>query len=167
MNKKGFTLVEVLTVIVLLSLILGIAVPNITKASKKAKERTLLTKVKNIEKAAILYGQDHRGDFDINNSTYNQNNTNKEKFKYCLNGDTVINNCYYFNKGNSIIVENLIENSEGKKYINADDESGNIVNPTDKEKKLNSCKIQIYKKYGKIYAVYLKESDDPNDKCWK
>ena len=146
MNKKGFTLVEVLTVIVLLSLILGIAVPNITKASKKAKERTLLTKVKNIEKAAVLYGQDHREDFNKSGGCYIESNHYDECMKI-------------------ITVDDLIkEDTNEKKYINADDESGNIINPTDKDKTLNNCQIQIYKKYGKIYAVYLNKEKDTN--CW-
>ena len=46
MNKKGFTLVEVLAVIVLLGLLVGIAVPNILRSQTKAKEKTLSTKVK-------------------------------------------------------------------------------------------------------------------------
>ena len=48
MNKKGFTLVEVISVIALLGLIIGLAVPNVMRSSKKAKERTLNTKIKNI-----------------------------------------------------------------------------------------------------------------------
>ena len=60
MNKRGFTLVEVITVIALLGLIIGLAVPNVMKSSIKAKQRTLNTKIKNIEKAAVLYGQDNR-----------------------------------------------------------------------------------------------------------
>ena len=150
MNKKGFTLVEILVVIVVLGLIIGIAVPNINKSNRKAKERILLTKIHNIEKAAVLYGQDNRGKFnktggcDIDSSHYNE----------CME---------------LISVETLVKGTllnDYKSYINADDDSGNIINPLYKTENMNECKIQIYKKYGKIYAVYLK-SNEGSSKCFK
>ena len=163
MNKKGFTLVEILVVIVVLGLIIGIAVPNINKSNRKAKERILLTKIHNIEKAAVLYGQDNRGNFDKTNSTY-QNTTHE----YCFDSsNNKINDCFYYNTNITVNVNTLvIKDSEGKSYINADDDSGNIINPLYKTENMNQCKIQIYKKYGKIYAVYLK-TDEGSSKCFK
>ena len=55
-NNKGFTLVEIISVIVLLGLIIGIAVPSVMNASTNVKKKTLQTKVDNIEQAAVLYG---------------------------------------------------------------------------------------------------------------
>lgn len=154
MNKKGFTLVELLSVIVLLGLIMGIASYGVIRAGKKAKERTLLTKIKNIEKAAVLYGQDHKENF-ISFET-----------GYCAG----ISNCRYYN--GTITVSTLLGTDVNEPYINADDESNNILNPTDDKKNMNNCKIQIYEKYGKIYAVYESKNKDldskfPNTKCWK
>ena len=154
MNKKGFTLVELLSVIVLLGLIMGIASYGVIRAGNKAKERTLLTKIKNIEKAAVLYGQDHKDNF----LSYEKG--------YCIG----ITYCRYYK--DVIAVSILLEtdaNGNGP-YINADDESNNILNPTDDKKNMNNCKIQIYEKYGKIYAVYEsknKDLDNQNTKCWK
>lgn len=152
MNKKGFTLIELLCVIVLIGLILGIATTGVIRAGKKAKEKTLATKVKNIEKAAIVYGQDHRENFVDSNSGY------------C----TGIPNCKYYSS--VIKVEDLLANDDDNgPYINADTDEGKILNPTDDNKSMNDCKIQIYQKYGKIYAVYLSKSNDENGttKCWK
>ena len=152
MNKKGFTLVELLSVIVLLGLIMGIASYGVMRAGKKAKERTLLTKIKNIEKAAVLYGQDHKENFI------------SFKTGYCAG----ISNCRYYN--GTITVSTLLGTDVNEPYINADDESNNILNPTDDKKNMNNCKIQIYEKYGKIYAVYEsknKDLDNENTKCWK
>ena len=169
MNKKGFTLVEILSVIILLGLVIGIAVPGVMRAQTKAKEKTLATKVKNIEKAAILYGQNNREKIILN--------LNDEKYASVYNSfDEQIKNlcdgkedCYYYfqdDKENTVItVKDLILG----KYIKADDSSGNILNPTDETKTLNDCSIQIYKKYGKIYAVYLNkdsEKDNDNTQCW-
>lgn len=55
MNNKGFTLIEVLAVIVLLVIIMVIAAPNITKQiNRKEKEEQNLLNEK-IENASMLY----------------------------------------------------------------------------------------------------------------
>lgn len=46
MNKKGFTLVELLAVVVILSLMMGIAIPNVMGIIKKQKQRTYLEDAK-------------------------------------------------------------------------------------------------------------------------
>ncbi len=153
MNKKGFTLIELLSVIVLIGLILGIATTGVIRGQKKAKEKTLAIKVKNIEKAAIVYGQNHRENF-VSNTT-----------GYCKN----IDNCKYYD--GVITVSTLLGEDDGNEpYINADDEDSHIKNPVDETKYMNDCEIQIYQKYGKIYAVYLNKNNDKDNettKCWK
>lgn len=166
MNKKGFTLIELLSVIVLIGLILGIATTGVIRGQKKAKERTLATKVKNIEKAAILYGQNHRENFvDVN---ADESDTKSLCFETKDGGtNLLIPNCKYYNK--VINVNNLLEEDDGNgPYINADDEDSHIKNPVDETKYMNDCEIQIYQKYGKIYAVYDKNKVINGDtKCWK
>ena len=139
MNKKGFTLVEVLAVIVLLGLLVGIAVPNILRSQTKAKEKTLATKVKNIERAAVLWGQDNKADVLDGNS--------------CTGTFKTSSNC---EKAKELFVKDLIPN-----YIKADDGT-NIKNPVS-NKSMNDCKITVYTKYGKIYATYNKTKEDT---CW-
>lgn len=151
MNKKGFTLIELLSVIVLIGLILGLATTGVIRGQKKAKEKTLATKVKNIEKAAILYGQNHRENFVSYTSGYCES----------------IDNCKYYN--GIITASTLLDEDNGNgPYINADDEDSHIKNPVDETKYMNDCEIQIYQKYGKIYAVYDKNKVINGDtKCWK
>ena len=163
MNKKGFTLIELLSVIVLIGLILGIATTGVIRGQKKAKEKTLATKVKNIEKAAILYGQNHRENFvDVNDG---DSGTKSLCFETKDDGTkSLIPNCKYYNGG--IIVSTLLGEDNGNgPYINADDEDSHIKNPVDDTKYMDKCKIQIYQKYGKIYAVYDKNEGDTE--CWK
>lgn len=156
MNNKGFTLVEVLSVIALLALVVIISVPIIGNVSENIKKNTLNTKIKNIEKAAVLYGQEHRESFT------DKCNTSEEDLCYGVSGEC---NCY----NNNITVQDLLD--EGKIEGDAKD-SGNkeIFNPLKDNKKLNDCKIQIYEKYGKIYAVYLEKSKQPVTNevtmCW-
>ena len=50
MNRKGFTLVELLAVIAILALLVLVAVPNVLSMFNKAKKDTFLTEAKNIFK---------------------------------------------------------------------------------------------------------------------
>lgn len=62
-NKNGFTLVELLAVVVVLSLIVTVAVPSTISVSKKIKEKMYCSKIDFIENAAKLYGEDRRDSF--------------------------------------------------------------------------------------------------------
>lgn len=59
MNKKGFTLVELLAVVVLLGIIMTLAVVMTSSSSDKAKEKLLKTKKNEIVTGAILFGQEN------------------------------------------------------------------------------------------------------------
>lgn len=56
MNKKGFTLTELLVVIALIAIIVVIAIPSIISINKKINQRVYKTKVEQIIGAAELYG---------------------------------------------------------------------------------------------------------------
>lgn len=62
MNKKGFTLVELLAVVVLMAILVTIAVPGITRVNKGLKTQSFCTKVKVIEAAAADYANDYYKD---------------------------------------------------------------------------------------------------------
>lgn len=59
MKKNGFTLVEIIAVIVILSVIMVLVVPSITDSSKNTREKTYEAKIESFETAAELYGQDN------------------------------------------------------------------------------------------------------------
>ena len=61
MKKKGFTLVELLAVIVILSLILVIAVPSVNKYIKQSKEKAYNTQISTIIEAAQAYASANSG----------------------------------------------------------------------------------------------------------
>lgn len=58
-NKKGFTLVELLAVIVVLSLVMIIAIPAIIKNTSSAKKAILKTKVNLIVDESVIWGEDN------------------------------------------------------------------------------------------------------------
>lgn len=54
-NNKGFTLVELLVVLVILTVIMAIAIPSITSTLERSKEKERNSKIKLIESAAEIY----------------------------------------------------------------------------------------------------------------
>ena len=61
MKKKGFTLLELLAVIVILSLILVIAVPSVNRYIKQSKEKAYNTQISTIIEAAQAYASANSG----------------------------------------------------------------------------------------------------------
>ena len=59
MKNKGFTLVEILAVIILIGLITILAVPAINSATSKSKERILQTKLDTAKKALMIWNNDN------------------------------------------------------------------------------------------------------------
>ena len=51
MNKKGFTLVEIMIVVAIIGLLAAIGIPSILNAYNKAQENTKLRNVADVEKA--------------------------------------------------------------------------------------------------------------------
>lgn len=154
MNKKGFTLIELLAVIALLGLLIGIAVPGITRASINSKKKIFFSKIKNIEKTAVLFSYDDEHDID-NNKINDSSGFETPEAGVSPNLCNSIDNCTYYkiNDSYTITVKKLVD--EG--YLKSDekDDSGEyiITDPTGTNTNLNACKIQIYKKYNKVYAV--------------
>ncbi len=59
MDKKGFTLVELIAVIVVLAVIIALVAPSLLNTSSAAKEKTFRTKTELMENSAVIYGQDN------------------------------------------------------------------------------------------------------------
>ena len=131
MKKNGFTLVELLVVIVLIGLLVGLGIPGINKIKENMNNRTFNTKIELLEEAAVFWGQD--------NKTMLQQN------------DCTIDSKTY--KCKAITIKELIEDD----YLDSDD-LGKIVytDPRNGESMLghNVC---VYKKNNRVYAKYLCE----------
>ena len=86
---SGFTLVELLGVIVILALLITIAVPNVIGLSQKIRKNMFCTKVDNIEIAAKMYAEDNLDGFNNNQmeiyvSDLIDNNVFKKEDKNCV-----------------------------------------------------------------------------------
>ena len=132
MNKKGFTLVEILSVLVLISLLLGLAIPGINKISSNMKKKCYSKKVILVESAAELWGQD--------NKTLLQSSSDCE-----IRGREKVS-CY------KITVGSLIENN----YLDSDKNSGEYISPLDNSDMKNQC-VYVYKKNNRVYSYFAGE----------
>ena len=88
MKNKGFTLAELLAVIVIMALLLTIAVPSVIGISNKIKTNMFCSKIEDIESAAKLYGEDYRDEIPDTGKTitvYNliENNLFKKEDNNC------------------------------------------------------------------------------------
>ena len=124
-NKNGFTLIEIIAVVVILAVIITLSVPAVMQISKRTKQKMYESKIDIILNAAKLYGDDHR--------------------------DEIINDCSLGSGCLNITAQDLL--SEG--YLTKDnvDESGNpiIVDPR-YDKNINDFAIVIYLKNNRVYA---------------
>jgi len=60
-SKKGFTIVEILAVLIILALLFTIVTPIVSESSKKAREKSFKTKVSTLEAMTTTFGQDNYG----------------------------------------------------------------------------------------------------------
>ena len=77
MNKKGFTLVEVIAVVAILALLAVIAVPNVVKLFNSGKNDTMTIQENQVLDAANLFLEDYcRNPMDSEHSSYCKSKTN-------------------------------------------------------------------------------------------
>ena len=58
MNKKGFTLVEIMIVVAIIGLLAAIAIPNFIKAREKAQTNACIANLKQLQGAAQVWAID-------------------------------------------------------------------------------------------------------------
>lgn len=145
MNKKGFTLVELLVVIVIIGILSVIIIPSVININSGINERLYEQKKENIEAAAILYGNNNEEIFngtdqvpvyvyELVESNYFQADIEDGKGICSENG----------NKG--LVIEG------GGSYIT---NKGCVVNPMDKSTTLNSHYVILTKEASGISAKYV------------
>jgi len=179
-NQKGFTLVELLAVIVLLALIAGIAIPSALTISKKVKEKTYSTKIDLIESAADNYAISNislvRKGTDPNSSSTHYT------CKFDYSGDTITSITFgtrSYSETESLgdktyrcirlTVEDLV-NSKNLDYdetnqcsscsVNNKSYYDNIVIDSSNNYIINKCYVYLYYKNNRTYTYFDKTTCD-------
>ena len=137
-NNKGFTLVELLAVIVVLSLVMIIAIPAISKNTRNAREAVLKTKVDLIINESVIWGEDNLNYFLT---------SNKGPLKSCTGEDI-------------ITCEITFNDLAAAGYIKYDNEEEKLItDPTKKKDSLNDEIILLtYDKSTRKVSSILKDS---------
>ena len=92
-GKKGFSLIELLATILLISLVLGGGITIVTNTIKKSEEKSQVLALNNIKKTANTYVEEYANDIAWIDDKDNNNN----KFS-CVSIDSLINKGYISNK---------------------------------------------------------------------
>ena len=128
LNNKGFTLVEILSTIVIIAMLMGIGIPGIMKISERMNVRAYNTKVDLVEQSAKLWGQDHNALLRATDCT--------------VEGKTY--------KCKKIKISELIEED----YLDSESKTENVyINPKDDSSMLDKC-VYVYKKNNRVYSYY-------------
>ena len=129
MKSKGFTLVEILAVIVILAILVGIAVPNMVGIGNKNRNNMYCTKVKNIENSAQQFAEDNFGTVE---AAFNTSG------KYEMTVQDLIKNGYYKKEDDS---------------CNYTEQKPCVTDPRDKSR-IDNVKIHIVIKNRRPFATY-------------
>ncbi len=138
-NKRAFTLVELIAVIMILAIIILIVAPNVINLSGNTKVSLHDSKIKTLESAGEKYGNVFINDY-----------------KDCQNES----GSSYLNDKCTVPIRDLITNG----YLTADDDLDNIINPETNEPFDGSVLLCYNPKEVNIYASYLQKSDTPQCK---
>ncbi len=188
MNKKGFTLVELLAVIAILAILVIIALPNVIKLYNNAKKNTFLTEAKTIYKeAANKYITESMKGNKVSYINSNSKNSlelsGSKNISYCINLDGSGNITSLIVSNNNYLVEydgttditnfdntNVKDNDGTIKLICSKNGSRVIKKPTPKESSSDNSQtytdsLYTYTNTNKGWTVKLTnlESTDPID----
>lgn len=143
MNKKGFTLIEVLVVITIIGILTSIAIPASQGIAKKINEKSFQTKIKLASEGAKLWGEDNNTCFTCVGGSCPEE---------CLDLE-----CFY-ESDDEKICEISIGSLVKYKYFKYDkivDGEEKVIDPRNNNKYLNEEKVKIvYYKKNKVINSY-------------
>lgn len=129
MKKNGFTLIEILIVIIIIGIIATIAITSSMGSTKRMNQKLYEEKIDYVLTAAKQFGQ-----------------SSTELFTgECRHLEEPVSDAKCFN----ITVKNLLDNN----YIKADD----VIDPRDVSANINNTKIEVQYYYDRVYAVVYED----------
>ena len=157
MNKKGFTLVELLATIVVLSIVTGIAIFALNNGFKSAKDKTELIFIKNLEDSIEVYFD---GD-EAKKITFNETETDKICTMYKRFGPSNI-----YKSSTTKTFQNIIDSDN--KPLTAKEFRNPVTNGNKKEAESapqcnTNTQISIYRDEEYIYYYLFYKKSDKSD----
>lgn len=134
-NNKGFTLVEMLAVIVILGVLSAIMVPTVTTLIAKNKEDNYDNLEKSILSAAKVFISDYRYDIQLDSSDICDSDNDTRKI-------SIITDVVDFGDDSKLTIKTLVDN--GYLTTNSD---GKILNPKDDSKHLDLVNSYVKVEY--------------------
>lgn len=136
-NKKGFTLVEILAVVVILAIVIIIAFFSGNAIRQNSLKKIVDTKIEQIEQAAILYGQDNPQKL---NETCQVDGVDYDYCRVVTVRELIESNGNYFTS------ETLVSDENGEHIDLINDVTG---------KSMLDDTVQIYRRNNRVYSVIL------------
>ena len=189
MKKNGFTLIELMVVILLIGFLMIITVPNIVKVSKNTKEQAYLTKIDIIEAAARDFGDSNKSQIakginplsneatnslvileNIDDKTGKVGNINYQS-NVALSSDENYGTDGRTYRGIRLTVKELADNG----VINYDNKNqcetcgtekdyyNDTLNDPTNNYIINQCYVYIYYKYERVYATFDRTTCDQKE----
>lgn len=159
-DNKGFTLVEVLAVVVIIGILGGLTAKGVLSSINTGKEASYKLMINSIVTASqTLYEELEYGGSKIWSYNYdnNQNISKKDEVKINNNNNNITTN-----------LQTLVSNGflSGSSGFTDEDESGNkyLIDPKSKEN-IGICKIKITKTNYHNKIIYKVEKNDTVNKC--
>lgn len=160
-DNKGFTLVEVLAVVVIIGILGGLTAKGVLSSINTGKEASYKLMINSIVTASqTLYEELEYGGSTIWEYSYSDNEVKKEEDKKVEVNNKIINTN----------LQTLVSNGflSGSSGFTDEDKSGNkyLIDPKSKEN-IGNCKIKITKETGDNNKIIYKveKNDDTVDKC--
>ena len=155
-NKSGFTLVELLAVIVLMAVLVTIAVPGITRIGKSLKVQSFCSKINIIESAALEYANDYYVDKETTTKTTLDNVSLMDLINMnYLKSDNDIKS--------SLSSTEQSEKKKGKQFCLLYDKTSNcLVDPRDNTS-MDYKLVKIWSENKRIYASFLYSNNDASN----
>ncbi|NLA32338.1 MAG: prepilin-type N-terminal cleavage/methylation domain-containing protein [Mollicutes bacterium] len=138
MNKKGFTLVELLVVIIILGALIVFIAPTFLRADDSSKNKVLQSKIEGIEQAAVLWAQSYSFDLVWTNTQCS-----------IIDRDLVPSSRNINCEKSVVNIQRLIDD----KFLTPEKE-GKVFDPVTNTPLEGDIALSKY--YGSYYAVYQK-----------